>query len=132
MLKGKIVDFAIVLQPSERLDEGFKNLEPLNGSNTASYNQPTDSNIIDRPLAISIETKTEGAGFDAGLLQLSMWTSAQYKRLELLAEARGKDADSFAMPVLPLLLVQGTTWTLYAASHDAKGSVSFSQQPIVA
>ena len=90
-----------------------------------SYNQTTDSIIADRPLAVSIETKPQGTGLSGGLVQLSTWTSAQYRRLNLLAKACGVDADSVAMPILPLLLVEGATWTLYAATLGAKGPVSF-------
>ena len=123
-----MVDFAIVLEPSKRLRQGFKNMDPVRESRDVSYNQTTDSTIVNRPLAVSIETKRGGGDIDQGLVQLSTWTAAQYRRLELLAEARGpKAARSIDMPILPLLLVDGEKWTLYAASQGEEGPVSASQ-----
>lgn len=124
LLKSKIVDFAIVLEPSPTTAAGFKNLDPLDQASTASYNQTTDNTAITRPLAVNIETKEAGGDFNEAVMQLAVWTSAQYARLKRLAATAGTLQDGILqLPVLPVLIVQGSTWTLGAASHDAGGTV---------
>ncbi len=59
-LKGKIVDFAIVLRPNNKTTAAFSNLEALPGAGTPSFNQTCQPTVIKMPIVINIETKAEG------------------------------------------------------------------------
>ena len=122
-LKTKLVDFGIILKPSRVTDTGFKNLDPLPQASAASYNQTTDNTLLDRPLAVNIETEEVGGDFNEALMQLSIWSSAQYARLRLLAQSTGQ--ENVTMPVLPAIIVQGPIWTLCATSHNDNQTASF-------
>ena len=122
-VKTKMVYFAIVLEPSTITSTGFRYLEPLDPKCVASYNQTTDHTIIDRPLAISIETKTHSGNLDEAVIQLSIWVSAQYQRLIKLAKSSGCKDETMPMPLLPMLIAYGATWVLYVASHNAGQTV---------
>ena len=114
-----MVDFAIVLEPSPTTIAGFsENLDPLDPTHgVASFNQTTDHIVSNRPLAVNIESKSHTGDFDKAFLQLSIWISAQYKRLSLLAETAGHKAKEMQLPPLPLLIAHGARWTLGFATH---------------
>lgn len=58
-LGTKLVDFTVLLEPSQVTAAGFKNLDPLPQASTSSYNLITDSSFIDRVLAVNIETQRD-------------------------------------------------------------------------
>ncbi|KAH7009297.1 uncharacterized protein B0I36DRAFT_402404, partial [Microdochium trichocladiopsis] len=58
--------------------------------------------IHDRPLAISIETKTPEAGEGGALAQLAVWISCGHRRVP----------ETLRLPSLPFLRVVGHAWTL--------------------
>lgn len=128
-LGSKMVDFAVVLRPSEATKEGFRNLEALPNAPSLSFNQTCINTIIDKPIALSIETKSSNIAADQALPQLSIWACAQYAKLrQLTASARYKGSGFVQLPVLPLIVAQGASWILYAASQDPSGrTVSFHQ-----
>ena len=72
------------------------------------------------PIALSIETKLTGEGGTTALVQLSTWTSAQVLHLRQMLHRDKGDAhlNDPMIPPLPLLIVQGHTWSLYYLEHD--------------
>jgi len=77
------------------------------------------------PIAISIETKPEGGDTPKAMTQLSLWVLAQFNRLRHLMQSAGQDSK---MPILPLIIAQGSLWRLYLASQESeKRTVSGSQ-----
>lgn len=119
----KIVDFAILLQPNAITAAGFKNLDPLPQASSASYNQTTDNTTISKILAVNMETKASGGNINEAIMQLSIWSSAQFERLKKLAETAGKFDSMPEMPVLPCMIVQGAIWAVCAATHDSGETV---------
>lgn len=119
-----MVDFAIVLQPSDKLMSKLPHLHATTPSAAArSYNHSLYNPIIDRPIAVSIETKREADNFESGLFQLGIWTTAQLTRLSELLAAAGH--GNTTLPVLPTLLVQGPSWHFCLASRGVeRGTVS--------
>lgn len=123
LLVKKIVDFAILLQPNAITAAGFKNLDPLPQASSASYNQTTDNTTISKILAVNMETKASGGNINEAIMQLSIWSSAQFERLKKLAETAGKFDSMPEMPVLPCMIVQGAIWAVCAATHDSGETV---------
>lgn len=129
-LKSKMVNFAVVLRPSRATEEGFRNLDAFPNAPSESFNQTCINTIVDKPIALSIETKSSNSAADEGLPQLSIWACAQYAKLrQLTASARHKDSGPVQLPVLPLIIAQGVSWTFFAASQDLSGkTVSLHQR----
>ncbi|EEU35521.1 uncharacterized protein NECHADRAFT_9732, partial [Fusarium vanettenii 77-13-4] len=73
-----------------------------------------------RPIAVNIETKTPDGSSQEGMAQLSVWAATHFERLRalkkskaaILGESQKEEALSTA---LPLLLIQGSTWSLFFA-----------------
>ncbi|KAJ1323292.1 PD-(D/E)XK nuclease superfamily [Microdochium nivale] len=126
-VSARYIDFGIQLVPTspayqdairERLRQ---QLQDNAGSSTrsvessgSSSNRPTINQsayypIHDRPLAISIETKTPDAGEGDALTQLAIWISCGHRKLHQLM---GPSSETSRLPSLPILRVVGHTWTL--------------------
>ena len=120
--QGKLVDFAILLRRSPAIDQGYFDLPLEDGSNTKTLNHTVHAPCIMRPIAVSIETKREGEGGVEGRTQLSVWVAAHFTRLgELVRRRLDKHAPPPVLPPLPLVLVQGATWSLLVAQRDSAG-----------
>lgn len=85
-LKPKIVDFALVLCPSEAIADALRNLatqpdlaEPHATVPTLDYTAL--HTIVDCLIGISIETKTDGENKTEALNQLTTWAFAHMARL---------------------------------------------------
>lgn len=85
--------------------------------------------MIDRPIAISIETKTDGENKTDALNQLTTWAFAHMTRLHQLLDCAKRlsgarddteDVAEARLPPLPMLLAQGPVWTLFMATENAK------------
>ncbi|KAK0966472.1 hypothetical protein LTR54_018316 [Friedmanniomyces endolithicus] len=123
--QGKLVDFAILLRRSPAIDQGYFDLPLEDGSNTNTLNHTVHAPCIMRPIAVSIETKREGEGGVEGRTQLSVWVAAHFTRLEELVRQRlDKHAPPPVLPPLPLVLVQGVTWSLLVAQRDSAGKTT--------
>ena len=114
------MDFAITLEPSEITSAAFRNLDPMPHR---SFNQTTLNTIANRPIALSIETKSQSGSSDEARVQLAVWALSQFKRLELLLNENSQlSKEERALPALPLLSFEGSLCRLFAASKDELGS----------
>ena len=110
---SKRVDFCIALdlhdydQLGQRLYQG----------GVRHLNQTDYGPVRYNPIALSIETKLTGEGGAAALIQLSTWASAQIMQLRKFIRRAGSDVNT-TIPPLPLLIIQGHTWSLYYLEHD--------------
>lgn len=84
---------------------------------------------------MNIETKTPDGSSQEGMAQLSVWAATHFERLRalkksktaILGESQKEEALSTA---LPLLLIQGSTWSLFFAVDGTDRIVShFSSLP---
>ncbi|KAG8622950.1 hypothetical protein KVT40_009267 [Elsinoe batatas] len=118
-IPGRMVDFALCLEP-EQMEEfdGISLDIPGQHSLNATDHAPTSR----RPIAVSIETKRHGVDLQKGELQLDIWVSGHFNWLETLT---GTDAPE-TLPVLPLMFVQGSHWTVVFAQRQstARGKVT--------
>ncbi|PSN58927.1 hypothetical protein BS50DRAFT_641365 [Corynespora cassiicola Philippines] len=78
---GKIVDYAIHLEPSGPARDIVSSLI---GMSTDSINHVGYEGLRARPIAISIETKTESRTVEEAKVQLGVWVAAQVARIEAL------------------------------------------------
>ncbi|KAF2462914.1 uncharacterized protein BDR25DRAFT_320402 [Lindgomyces ingoldianus] len=78
---GKIVDYAIHLEPSSRSHDIISSLI---GMSTDSINHVGYEGLRSRPIAVSIETKTESRTVEEAKVQLGVWMAAQVSRIETL------------------------------------------------
>ncbi|KAH7030550.1 uncharacterized protein B0I36DRAFT_362391 [Microdochium trichocladiopsis] len=128
-VQTKYIDYSIQLVPTstafqnairERLrqqlqdDVGGSTRSAAGGGGGGLTNPPTINQsgyfpIHDRPLAISIETKTPEAGEGGALAQLAVWISCGHRRVYQLT---GTSPGTLRLPSLPVLRVVGHAWTL--------------------
>jgi len=62
------------------------------------------------PIAVNIETKIAGEGYESAQSQMAVWVFAQFAKLRRMFGQ--------VPPFLPLLLVQGDEWSFLAASQS--------------
>jgi hypothetical protein len=119
-IRSKMVDFAIVLRPNEKLASAL----PLTGryidGGVRSFNHTRHGPLTNKPIVISIETKSEGESLQEAEIQLAVWAAAHLSRLrDLLDESKAETTD---LPWLPLLIAQGPQWYFLFASRSAAGT----------
>jgi hypothetical protein len=78
---SKIVDYAIHLEPSGPARDIILSLI---GMSTDSINHVGYESLRTRPIAVSIETKTESRTVEEAKVQLGVWVAAQVARIEAL------------------------------------------------
>ncbi|KAH9859269.1 hypothetical protein J1614_012183 [Plenodomus biglobosus] len=83
---GKIVDYAIFLEPSHLARDAIAPLVPIS---SASINHVGYEALRTRPIAVSIETKTESRTVEEAKVQLGVWLAGQVARMEDLIQQAG-------------------------------------------
>lgn len=78
---GKMVDYAIYLEPYGPARDIVLS---LTGMSTDSINHVGYEGLYARPVAVSIETKTESRSVEEAKVQLGVWVAAQVARIEAL------------------------------------------------
>lgn len=108
-MQSKPVDYVMIIDSSF----DFKNriIAKLSSHCSASINQTSAEWIRFNPVAVSIATKRGAVDEDIAYVQLGMWTAAHFAKLRQLTQDR-----SAALPVLPVVLVQGHEWKMMLAS----------------
>ncbi|THY39233.1 hypothetical protein D6C98_10080 [Aureobasidium pullulans] len=120
-IRGKTVDFALVLEDSDVLRAAAARLPNNADKGVFSYNHTSYSPLLRRPIAVSIETKRQGEHFRDALAQLGVWTSAHFARLTELLTAAGR--SHVRPPMLPCLIAQGSDWKFILAEKTLAGEV---------
>jgi hypothetical protein len=115
-----MVDFALVLRPKEKLASAL----PLTGEcidgGVRSFNHTGYGPLIDKPIVVSIETKSEGESLQEAEVRLAVWAAAHLSRLrDLLDESKTETND---LPWLPLLIAQGPQWYFLFTSRSGAGT----------
>ncbi|KAF2813831.1 uncharacterized protein BDZ99DRAFT_459582 [Mytilinidion resinicola] len=119
--QGKMTDFAITVEPSDRFKEAFNTR--FRGKTAKSVNHTLHEPLTHCPIGVSIETKRTGEKWKEAVYQLEIWTAAQFNKLEELMEEvremRGEQetggTDASGLPFLPVIIVQGHQWKFLAA-----------------
>lgn len=100
------VDFAIVCKPTD----AWTNKICKQSSPSTSLNHTELEAIVERPIAVNIETKSHREGTEDAKRQLAIWVQAQFVHLRNLF---GSVPD-----VLPLCVATGDKWFFLAAKQD--------------
>jgi hypothetical protein len=86
-LEGKIVDFVIAVEPSDRFKEAFNTR--FRGKTIKSVNHTLHEPLTHRPIGVSIETKRTGEKWKEAVYWVEIWTASHFNNLEeLIIEAR--------------------------------------------
>ncbi|CAE7021382.1 hypothetical protein HRS9139_01082 [Pyrenophora teres f. teres] len=80
---GKIVDYAMFLELSHSARDAIL---PLVRMSSKSINHVSYEGLRTRPIAVSIETKTESRTVEEAKVQLGVWLAAQVARIEELIQ----------------------------------------------
>ncbi|PWI65093.1 hypothetical protein PCL_07392 [Purpureocillium lilacinum] len=114
----KMVDFALVLQPKEGLQNLIDTFLDTQPHTTATINQTIYEPLRTRPAPIFIETKTSLGNIDAANVQLGVWVAAWHDRMRSiisLAEISSK------IITIPVIQVVGSVWTvMFVKDTDAE------------
>ena len=128
--KSKMVDYGIVIQPTEYSNLQTSILRLYRERQLESVNQTDPNHVRFTPIAISIETKRAAIEEDQAILQLNIWVSAHFAKLDALVgsyalnkKAKAEVKAKATMPFLPLVKVQGHDWKLLIAEKKT-GSIS--------
>ncbi|KAJ0163515.1 hypothetical protein CTA2_2863 [Colletotrichum tanaceti] len=112
---SKKVDFCVFVDPTDPHDRSVC----LAASGRLPYeviNHTRYFALRQRPVALSIETKKTGEGWDAAALQLGVWQAAHWELLRRLVDISGGDDASALLQqkfeFLPAVIIQGHDWNL--------------------
>jgi hypothetical protein len=115
-----MVDFAIVLHPNEKLASALPLTDEYIDGGMRSFNHTRYGPLTNKPIVVSIETKSEGESLQEAEVQLAVWAAAHLSRLrDLLDESKTETTD---LPWLPLLIAQGPQWYFLFASRSNAGT----------
>ena len=104
-LQGKMVDFAICIEPDSRFEKNIRNSLKRFPAGTQSVNQTMIEPLRRRPIAISLETKLPYTGGATGDVQLATWAGAGLVRTRQLLQAN--DCGDEPIPPMPTLSMHG-------------------------
>jgi hypothetical protein len=110
---SKLVDWAVVLRPVGDLRGALRRARPQPDGGQLSLNHSRWRSLVNKPIAVSVETKSEGVDIQQAYVQLAVWATAH---MNFLCQLLTGSAASFpadiatgtTLPHLPLLIVQGS------------------------
>ncbi|KAF4513641.1 hypothetical protein G6O67_000889 [Ophiocordyceps sinensis] len=104
---SKMIDICLTIRPNRRQDQDAIDITRSRRPGD-SINHTDWGSLSKFPIAVSIETKRHGEQFDAALLQIATWHSAQWRSLRW---GRPEEANRpLAIEYLSGLIVQGHDW----------------------
>ena len=109
------------VEPSSEAQATIKRVLDSLPAEQATVNQTAYSPVAERPIFVSIETKTIQSSEEAAKAQLGMWADAGNRRAECLMEItkprglRQGEHPTRTQLAAPLLLISGHNWDLYWA-----------------
>lgn len=114
----KMVDFALVLQPKEGLQNLIDTFLDTQPHTTATINQTIYEPLRTRPAPIFIETKTSLGNIDAANVQLGVWVAAWHDRMRSIISLAGISSKIITIPVIQVV---GSVWTvMFVKDTDAE------------
>jgi hypothetical protein len=115
-------DFAIVLRPDDKLGSALPSTSRYANGSVLSFDQTRYGPIINKPITLSIEIKTEGESLQKAEIQLAIWVAAHLTRVrDLLDESK---SGSTGLTWLFLLIARGPQWHFLFVSRRAAGTTA--------
>ncbi|KAF5022985.1 hypothetical protein F66182_4942 [Fusarium sp. NRRL 66182] len=129
----KKVDFCIYVDPScdEKLDRPTSQSlvsTMCNRMTEGAINHTDYAPLMERPLALSIETRKLGEGWHASIVQMSVWQAAQWNLLDQITPP-GHRADE-VLDFLPGIIIQGHNWYLVITTREGKKTIYWNKLDI--
>ncbi|KAF4985465.1 hypothetical protein FDECE_16542 [Fusarium decemcellulare] len=138
---SKKVDFCMYIDPksdkSPKIRETIRAL--TNVLPMGSFNHTNLSPLSDRPIAVSIETKKTGEGWDNAQLQMEVWMAAHWQFLRKLLQLRslaaervsslGQVAETHSPEIwelpefIPGIIIQGHDWHLVITTPEGERTI---------
>ncbi|KAF4451321.1 hypothetical protein F53441_5743 [Fusarium austroafricanum] len=136
---SKKVDFCMYIDPKHDQDarvletiEGLKRILPLGMFNHANLNP-----LCNNPVAVSIETKKTGEGWENAKLQMQVWMAAHWQFLRKLLELRQRAKEKLSeeetginpdetwqLPeFVPGIIIQGHDWHLIITTPEGEKTI---------
>ncbi|KAI0402328.1 hypothetical protein F4802DRAFT_377536 [Xylaria palmicola] len=107
------VDFAIALEPGGP-GGSVDQIEALRESMPGwSVNHTDYTPLINRPIAVSVETKRTNDDFEKARVQLMVWLAAHWMKVESMTGCPPE--------VLPAIIIQGHNWYLVTSTRASDG-----------
>lgn len=116
-----MIDFVIYVEPTKVELEAMRRIAARDPYQTASMNHTWHSPLLPRPIVVNIETKRTREGQDLGMMQLGVWSAAQFTKLKQLVAKAKPEGDGTMIPFVPALFIQGHEWHFLAASPGEDG-----------
>ncbi|KAK4441963.1 hypothetical protein QBC34DRAFT_314073, partial [Podospora aff. communis PSN243] len=115
---GKTIDYALVLQPNQRLAARIVDfVNGLDSGEPRTFNQSTSPALCYRLTGVFIETKVDMRWRAEAKVQLGIWLASWFSRVATFPSPppRTGVAGTPRLPFLPVLLVVCESWELYFA-----------------
>ncbi|KAK1763850.1 hypothetical protein QBC33DRAFT_596589 [Phialemonium atrogriseum] len=122
-VSSKMVDFALLLEPARDSSPLRSALESLVRSlplDHKSINATAYGKLQVCPAPVAIETKLGSVDEDEAKAQVGIWVAAWFARMSLLC---GEGEGGAGVISVPVLLISGTTWSMYHASDSGDAVV---------
>ncbi|TRX88849.1 hypothetical protein FHL15_010308 [Xylaria flabelliformis] len=111
------VDFAIALEPGGTAANRKTIANAIEARRESmpwwSINHTDYSPLLNRPIAISVETKRTNDDFEKARVQLMVWLAAQWVKLESMTDRPPN--------ILPAIIIQGHDWYLVVSTRADDG-----------
>ncbi|KAG5802933.1 hypothetical protein H9Q74_011247 [Fusarium xylarioides] len=130
---SKKVDFCMYLDPKQdesaqvpETIDALKNILPL-----GMFNHTNLAPLCDNPIAVSIETKKTGEGWENAKLQMEVWMAAHWQFLRQLLSLRQRSQEptttnekTWNLPdFIPGIIIQGHHWHLIITTPEGEKTV---------
>jgi len=119
-INGETVDWAIALRPSGTPRGALLRAFRQSYCSQMSFNHSRYYPLIDKPIAVSVKTRSQGESLRQAWAQLAVWASAHMNFLSQLPT--NTNSSAIVLPHLPLLIIQGSQYSFLSASREADGS----------
>ncbi|KAK7425030.1 hypothetical protein QQZ08_008306 [Neonectria magnoliae] len=146
---SKKVDFCMYIDPKvdqapeiSQIVDNLRNILPLGMFNHASLNP-----LYDKPIAVSIETKKTGEGWENAKLQMEVWMAAHWQFLRKLLELRQRATNKLSsmkqaggdlthnpekawqlQEFMPGIIIQGHDWHLIITTPEGEKTIFWQKQ----
>lgn len=124
-MSKKMVDFGLTLnlQTDQNLKQRIRRTMTGLHHASQSLNQSDHAALQYAPIFLNVETKLPFTGGEEAEIQLGVWTSAGFNKVELLLRWNSKGDQ--AVPMMPGLLVYGHDWFLCAMQRTGGETLTY-------
>jgi hypothetical protein len=116
LVGSKMVDYSMILLPDKRMHRAILHILRDLPEEDRNINQTEFSAVAYRPITVNVEVKLPGKGTNESMIQLAVWSAAQFEKLNELS-------GTLAPIGIPLVSVEGHDWRLNITYQSDDGEV---------